>query len=329
MDEVLDRVALVDQLCSLLAEQYVFSDVAAEVAAVLRERSAAGRYAGTGEAELAAAVTHDLQSVNGDRHLRLQHSVAEVSEDGEWSEADLRQEVADNAGGIRRVERLPGNIGYLDLIGFLPAEFAGGAAAAAMTLLAGTEALLVDLRRSRGGDPAMVALLSSYLVDEPTHLNDLWSRADGSTVQFWTVPYVPGPRFGGTKPVWVLTAAATFSAAEEFAYNLQQLDRATVVGERTRGGAHPCSRVRVGRHLVATVPTMRALNPVSGTNWEGVGVAPDIEVPAADALPVALARALDHVLGLAPDGRREVLDEARQARAELPHSPPGPLPAGG
>lgn len=326
MEDPRDRAAQVELVCSLVTEHYVFPEVAAEVTAVLRDRSATGRYAGTTEEELAATVTRDLQSVNGDRHLRLQHSVAEVSEGGEWSEDDVRQEVAANAGGIRRVERLPGNVGYLDLIGFLPAEVAGGAAAAAMTLLAGTEALLVDVRRSRGGDPAMVALLSGYLVDEPTHLNDLWARADGSTVQFWTPPYLPGPRFGGTKPVWVLTAAATFSAAEEFAYNLQQLGRATVIGERTRGGAHPCGRYRVGAHLVATVPTMRAINPVSGTNWEGVGIAPDVQVPAAEAFPVALARALDHVLGL-PDCRRDVLDEARAARAELADGEP--TPAGG
>jgi C-terminal processing protease CtpA/Prc len=313
-----DRTALVERMCALLAEKYVFPEVAAEVAAVLRDRCATGHYAELGDEELTVAVTRDLQSVNGDRHLRLLLSVEEVSEGEEESEADLLREVAADAGGIRRVERLPGNVGYLDLIGFLPADLAGGAAAAAMTLLAGTEALIVDLRRSRGGDPAMVALLTSYLVDEPTHLNDLWRRADGSTIQFWTVPYVPGPRFGGTKPLWVLTASATFSAAEEFAYNLQQLGRATVVGERTRGGAHPCDRVRMGPHLVLTLPVMRALNPVSGTNWEGVGVAPDVEVPAAEALPVAVVRALDHVLGLPPGGRRTVLEEARRARAELP-----------
>lgn len=320
---------MIYEVCTLLGGRYVFPEVAAEVAAVLRDRCAAGDYADVADEDLAAAVTRDLQSVNGDRHLRLLHSAEEVSEGEEESEADLQREVAANAGGIRRVERLPGNIGYLDLIGFLPADLAGAAAAAAMTLLAGTEALLVDLRRSRGGDPAMVALLTSYLVDEPTHLNNLWSRGDGSTIQFWTLPYVPGPRFGGTKPLWVLTAAATFSAAEEFAYNLQQLGRATLVGERTRGGAHPCARIRVGRHLVLTVPTMRALNPISGTNWEGVGVAPDMEVPAADALPVALQRALDHVLGLAPGGRSEILEEARHARAQLRHRPTGPAPAHG
>jgi C-terminal processing protease CtpA/Prc len=160
-------------------------------------------------------------------------------------------------------------------------------------------------------------LLYSYLVDRPVHLNDIYSRADDSTTQFWTLPYVPGRRLGGHTPVWVLTSAATFSAAEEFAYDVQQHGRGLVVGERTRGGAHPCDQFRIDAHLVATIPVARSINPVSGTNWEGVGVSPDIEVPAADAYPVALRQALNHVLDLPADPGNEVHAEARQALTEL------------
>ena len=132
----------------------------------------------------------------------------------------------------------------------------------------------------------MVAFLCSHLFDgEPVHLNDLVDAGRRHPVrQFWTVPHLPGPRFGGSKPIWVLTSSTTFSAAEELAYDLQQLGRATMVGERTGGGAHPRDGFKLHPHLEATVPVKRAENPVSRTNWEGVGVEPDVAVPAADAL---------------------------------------------
>jgi C-terminal processing protease CtpA/Prc len=165
-----------------------------------------------------------------------------------------------------------------------------------MNFLANTDALIVDLRRNGGGDPAMVALISSYLfAGETVHLNDLYWREGDSTRQWWTLPYVPGRRFGDKKPVYVLTAKRTFSAAEEFTYNLKNLKRATIVGETTGGGAHPGGGRRINNHFGVWVPTGRAINPYSKTNWEGTGVTPDIDVPADHALKVAYVDALKKV----------------------------------
>ena len=126
----------------------------------------------------------------------------------------------------------------------------------------------------------------------------------------------PGRRFGPGKPVFVLTSGTTFSGGEELTYDLQQLGRATVVGERTRGGAHPVERFRIRGHLQATIPVARSLSPVSGGNWEGTGVLPDVAVPAAGALDAAYQRALVHVLSLGDDGARgETAAEARRALA--------------
>jgi C-terminal processing protease CtpA/Prc len=133
-----------------------------------------------------------------------------------------------------------------------------------------------------------VAFVCSYLLDERTHLNTQYARVGERYDQFWSLPYVPGARFGGTKPVYVLTSANTFSAAEELSYNLQQLGRATIVGETTRGGAHPREGWTVHPHLEASIPVGRSINPVSGTNWEGIGVRPDVPCPAAEALDRAL-----------------------------------------
>ncbi len=317
-----DRSTCVDTLCAQLARYYVFPDVAERVVAVLRERHGAGHYdAIEGDEEFAAAVTVDLQSVNGDKHLRLLYSVDPISEgddDETFDEAGYRAEVRLAAGGIAQVRRLDGNVGHLDVRSLPDATHAGQAVVSAMTLVAHTDALIVDLRRNGGGDPFTVALYCSFLFDEPTHLNDLYSRPDDSTYHSWTQQYLPGPKFGGTKPVFVLTSSYTFSGAEEFAYNLKTRGRATLVGERTRGGAHPGSRYRVDTHLKSAVPSGRAINPVTGTNWEGVGVEPDVEVSADDAFTIAYGRALDHVLALDADGpRRAVAKEAAEARAAL------------
>jgi C-terminal processing protease CtpA/Prc len=329
-----DRAAQLARLCELVTESYVFPEVAGQVVAVLRGQAGRGRYAGLDDEAFAAAVTEDLQSVNGDKHLRLHYRAQPLAEGEQPLDLDrYRAEAELNAHGFTRVERLPGNVGVCENRDLVAAAIAGPAATAALTLLAHTDALIIDLRRCPGGDPAQIALICSYLFDEPTHLNDIYNHTTGQTTQFWTLPYVPGPRFGGSKPVYVLTSRDTFSGAEELAYNLQTRDRATVIGERSRGGAHPCSRHRVAAHLQATVPYGRAVNPVTGTNWEGTGITPDLEVPADQAFDRAYRLALEHVLTLDTTGPRHSLaDEAREALAALPAVPAAaasnPAPAG-
>jgi C-terminal processing protease CtpA/Prc len=157
-----------------------------------------------------------------------------------------------------------------------------------MQTLEGTDAMIVDLRECHGGDPAMVVLSASWFFDgPPRHWNDMVRRLDGTTRQFWTAAWLPGARYVD-KPVYVLTAQQTFSAPESFAYELQQTRRATIVGETTGGGAHPVRGERLDDRFMIGVPFARAINPITRTNWEGTGVAPDVKVPAADALETAL-----------------------------------------
>ncbi|MGI5505893.1 S41 family peptidase [Lentzea sp. CA-135723] len=291
----------IELLCSQLASYYVFPDTANEIAKVLRARLEEGAYSTVDDDEaFAAAVTADLQSVNGDKHLRLLYSAEEVPETGQesaWDPVAYRKEAEQDAFGIRRLERLEGNVGLLELSLLHDAEIATPAIIAAMTLLAHTNALIIDLRNNGGGDPHTVALVCSYLFDEQVHLNDIYNRPEDTTHQFWTLPHVPGPKFGGKKPVYVLTSARTFSGAEELSYNLQQNERATLIGETTKGGAHPGDRYRVGPHLKSAVPNGRAINPISGTNWEGVGVVPHIQVPADEAFAVAYKKATSNQNG--------------------------------
>ncbi|MCM2411064.1 S41 family peptidase [Streptomyces sp. RKAG290] len=210
----------------------------------------------------------------------------------------MRRDFDTSLGGAPRVELLDGGIAVLELAPMLfPLEWAAEPLGAALTLASRAQALIVDLRANRGGDPDSVAFVCSYLLDERTHLNTMHWRGGERTEQSWSLPHVPGARFGGSKPLYVLTSESSFSAAEELAYDLQQLGRAVLVGERTRGGAHPCKGWTVHPHLEVTVPFGRAVNPVSGANWEGVGVQPDVPCAAAESLDRAHALALARLAG--------------------------------
>ncbi|MGW0766339.1 S41 family peptidase [Streptomyces sp. NPDC002676] len=287
---VADTAAVIEETARLVAEQYVFPEVGDRIAALLRRRLAEGAYDAGSAEELGARVTADLQSDNGDLHLRLMYHPDRVPEEqGEATLAEMRRRFDTSLGGVPRVELLTGGTALLELgPSLFPLAWSAEPLTAALTLVARADVLILDLRGNRGGDPETVAFVCSYLLDERTHLNTQYTRAGERYDQYWSLPHVPGARFGGTKPVYVLTSGNTFSAAEELTYNLQQLGRAVIVGETTRGGAHPREGWTVHPHLEVAIPVARSINPVSGTNWEGTGIRPDIACAAEDALDRAL-----------------------------------------
>ncbi|MEU0784149.1 S41 family peptidase [Streptomyces sp. NPDC006173] len=289
----LSPAPVIDETVRLLTEHYVFPEVAAELASLLRRRFAEGSYDVDSAEELGRLVTVDLRSVNGDRHLSLKYHAASVPEErGAAALAAMRRDFDNSLGGAPRVELLDEGVAVVELAPALfPLEWAAEPLTAALSLAASARALVLDLRANLGGDPDTVAFVCSHLLDERTHLNTMFWRDGGRLEQSWSLAHVPGRRFGGTGPVYVLTSDRTFSAAEELAYDLQQLGRAVIVGERTHGGAHPREGWTVHPHLEATIPVGRSVNPVSGTNWEGTGVVPDVACPAADALDRAHALA--------------------------------------
>jgi len=288
------KAAAIHTLFTALKESYVFPEVATKMEASILERQKRGDYEPiTSSREFAAKLTDHLQEISHDKHLRVNYSYRPIPERGphgppppEEMESQRRQAQFNNY-GFEKIERLRGNVGYVDFRAFLPPEVGADTAIAAMNFLAGTDAIIFDVRGNGGGHPAMVALITSFLFDaEPVHLNSLYWRPSDSTHQWWTLPYVPGKR-SPKKPVYVLTSRRTFSAAEEFTYNLKNLKRATIVGETTGGGAHPGGFRRLGEHFGAFLPSGRAINPISKTNWEGTGVEPDIKAEADQALKVA------------------------------------------
>lgn len=307
------RSAVIDAALKKLNDNYVFPETARKMEQAVRGRIANKEYDQITSARmLATTLQGHLQEVSHDKHLRVIYSAEPLPpernnrEPGPEETARQLEFLRTSNFGFEKVERLPGNIGYLDLRGFQPAEFGAETVVAAMNFLANTDALIIDLRRNGGGDPAMVALISSYLFGpEPVHLNDLYFRPNDSTRQWWTLPYVPGKRYGDKKEVFVLTSNRTFSAAEEFTYNLQNLKRATIIGETTGGGAHPGGPRRINEHFAIWVPSGRAINPISKTNWEGTGVKPDVDVPADQALRVAHIAAMNKVLARVTESERQ------------------------
>ncbi len=306
------RSEVIGELAESLREVYVFADKAEAMASAVESRLQGGSYAAeTAPEQLAARLTHDLRSVTDDKHLRVFELPPETHEH-EDDLARARRQYEERAWrenyGFRLVQVLDGNIGYLELKKFADPSVAGDTATAAMAMLAHSEALIIDLRQNHGGSPFMVQLLASYLLEEaPQHLVDQYVRSSDSTRQIHSLTWVPGKRLPEID-VFILTSIETFSAAEGFTYMLQNLKRATVIGERSAGGAHPVRVVSLGHGLAAAIPFARAINPITGTNWEGVGVEPDIEVPADDAFGVAYAKALEALAASAED---------RERRAEL------------
>jgi hypothetical protein len=353
-DEQMSGPQIVTKALALLRENYVFPDQAERIAAEIEARLAAGDYDGLDEITLTDRLTEHLQAASGDKHLRVRlgggppprgdgpgHGqpgprrdaaatgdgadrgrAAEDSDrpaDHEARQLKMRQRGRLGNFGVHRIERLDGNVGYLDVRGVAPPEFAGPAVAAAMELVAGTYALIIDLRRNGGGSPHGVALWCSYLFPErPTHFNDIFDASTGETHQFWSYPYLPGTRYLD-RPVYVLTSSRTFSGGEDFAYTLQSLGRAEVIGETTGGGAHPTRPFRISPAVHIGIPHARSISPVTGTNWQGTGVVPDTPTPADQAYDVAYAKALRHVVetcDLPP-----ITEGARSALAGLTVSP--------
>lgn len=292
---MLTSAQIIESALQRIVAGYVFPERALEVDRAIRGRLAAGEYDALSGAALCEAVTAHLQEVCPDKHLRLlwqdEPQSTEPADDDAGRAAFLALLRAENQ-GIRRFDHLDGNVAHLDIRRIADAGEGARAIGAAMELAAHSRALILDLRECLGGSPAGAAMWCSYFFpDDEVHLNDFYERSTDSTRQSWTLAHLPAPRYLD-RPVYVLTSAATFSGGEDVAYTLQAHGRAVVVGETTRGGAHPTDRHPVTEHITVTVPTARTINAVTGTNWEGVGVRPDRAVPAGRALEEAYEEAI-------------------------------------
>jgi hypothetical protein len=328
MDQILNvnpaiQAEIIQNLTSILKAEYVFPTIADEISILLQKHMEDGDYSSiTSGNAFASALTLHIREVNHDDHLvvkwhndPLPDQNGSLGQNQEWLEGWHQKAILDNF-GIHKVERLPGNVGYLDIYEFYFPDWGGETAIAAMNFLAHTNSLIIDLRNCRGGDPGMVSLISTYLFSaDRVHLNSLYWRKNDFTDQYWTLPYVPGLRYA-EKPVYLLTSKTTFSGGEEFAYNLKTRQRAILVGETTGGGANIGAPFRLHPHFDVFIPVGRSINPVTGTNWEGTGVTPDFTTTGEQAYQTAYSLALKAIIA-DPDVTKTLANEAQTALNEL------------
>ncbi len=314
-DRVIDarmQAEIIDSVTRSLNEIYVFPDMAKKMEKHLRKQYKKKAYKDiTSLTEFTQKLTEDLGEISHDRHLWVRFVPDEMMSmfegdtlTDEQKQRELEEKRRDNF-CFKEIKLLEGNIGYVDLRCFAGAADAGPTAIATMNFLAYTDAIIFDLRQNGGGSPSMIQLISSYFFPERVHLNSFYIRKSDSTKQFWTQAHVQGPRMSDVD-LYVLTSNYTFSAAEEFTYNLKSMERATIIGDTTGGGAHPIE-VKPFAHLSIgmSLPFGRAVNPVTGTNWEGTGIAPHIAVPQEQALDVGHLEALKKLLEKTEDADRK------------------------
>lgn len=311
------RTAVIEAVIASLNQAYVFPETAAEIEKGLRRLQQRGELDSLRSANaLARTLTERLKALaHGDQHLEVRyfaHAVPEPAQDGAASAAEQAAQALKmrrlNA-GFETVGRFRGNIGYLELRKFWRPKDVAPKLPAAMKLLADTDALIIDLRDCGGGDPDTVMLVASFLFDQATHLNDVYWRDENRLEARWTTATVQGDRYGGRRKIYVLISGETASGCEDLAYALKNAGRATLIGETTTGAAHAGSPKRLTEHFMMFVPTGRPVSPVTHTDWEGVGVTPDVKAPAATALKVAQVAALKGLIAAETDAAwREKLE---------------------
>ncbi|WP_158886248.1 S41 family peptidase [Rhodanobacter sp. L36] len=287
------RAEVIDAIVANLDRAYVFPDKAAAMATSLRAQLQHGDFDDISSAEtFADTLTDALQRDSHDKHLEVRYSedaIPPTFDQGD-SPADKTAELSEAKRfnfGFANVDRLPTDIGYIDLHQFGRKDQIATRVAASMTMMSDTKALIIDLRHCSGGDPEGVMLFASYLYDQPTHLNDVYWRDENRTEQRWTQASVVGTKYGEARPIYLLTSADTFSGCEDFAYALKNNRRAVLIGEITGGGAHAGAPHRLDAHFMMFVPSGRPISPVTHTDWENVGVIPNVESSAKKALVIA------------------------------------------
>jgi len=299
-----EKIQVIDSIAMFMSEKYVFPDKGTEMGELVKANLKAGNYDDIEDPdEFAQQLSEDLLTINGDRHIGVMYiperiamiKKAEADENNKELE-DLEKRYSEfNNFNFKEIRILPGNVGYLKFNSFMDASVAGPTAVAAMNFLAHTDALIIDMTENGGGSPSLIQLITTYFFPDSEHLNSFYIRDGDKIEQFWTLTHVPGERLTETD-LYVLTSSRTFSGAEEFSYNLKHLERATLVGETTGGGAHPVATYIINDNFMVRVPFGRAINPITETNWEGTGVSPHVQTSQADAFNTAYMMALDSLM---------------------------------
>ena len=307
------KAEIIDWFCTKLQDIYVLPEKAEEMVDVIQRQFKEGKYDDAADLKvLTRMLTSAARSVYPDKHLQVYYDPKAVdAENKPIDEAErlrrLKERWRMNNYGFKSLDHLEGNVGYLKMNEFADARWGRETAVAVMHFFSNCDALIIDLRDNRGGYGSMITLMLSYFFEESIHLGSRYMRQKNFTRQEWTTDYVDGPKMANMD-LYVLTSRRTFSAAEAFAFRLQCLKRAVVVGENTAGGGHTVESVTNAEYkIVARIPDSRALDPITGKGFEKVGVEPDVKVSRDEALDTAYVLALKNLSEKAQGERKKEL----------------------
>ena len=304
----------IERLSQLMNDFYVFPEVAKLTEEHLIAQLSEGHFdAFENDETFAAALTESVQAINKDKHMRIRKNRPYTAPEN--SPERMMEERLDQINrsrswnlGFNTVKILEGNVGYLDLRSFSGLENGKAIVDAYMKLMSRSDAVIIDLSKNGGGSPSMVQYLCSYFFDQKLHLNSLYYRETDEAIDFWTLDEVGGTKMPNV-PLFVLTSSKTFSGAEEFSYNMQTQKRATLVGQTTGGGANPGRSMGINENLGVFIPVGKAINPITKTNWEGVGVIPEVEA--------SIEETLDKAHELAKVAAEGYRDQTKEEYTEL------------
>ena len=330
-----EKAAVFETIEAAIKSKYVFEDRTDAINASLKELYHSGKYVELAEHEaFATALTNDLVKITSDKHFavvynpdliasrRARHDDAAEEQDSGETEAPPADDgaqidwnrwyaVKDNF-GFRRVEVLDGNIGYIKLNFFQPLDWVRTTIDSAMGFVANTNALIIDVTENQGGYRPTDAYFASYFFESrASEWISSFDRPSGETESTSMFEEVGGERYLN-RPLYVLVSENTFSLAEQFAYGLKHFGRATIIGQKSAGAAHAIDIAELNENFFLQVPVTRSIHPVTRTDWEGVGVLPDIEAPASTVSIHAHITALDRLIASTTvDRMKEVYVEIR------------------
>jgi hypothetical protein len=300
--------AVAQKLADELVSSFVYRDQAEAYAAMLKANAAAGRYDKGTRGELAKMMTGDLLAVHKDGHL---HVMLAPPPEPKGASEPRRGPPPGLPPLIQSAKTIAPGIGYIRFTAFLGTDEEKAAVAKWLAENKNDKVLIFDLRNHHGGGLDEQDEIFSYLYAKKTPLvkmavsKAVYDRNDsplepGRTLVFaaegdkmvGTHSAIPGEATPLRKAkVYVLVSNRTASAAEHFSLALKSSHRATLIGEATAGANHFGGGVPLNDHFGVWLPVGRTYDIKTGKDWEGDGIAPDIEVDPKQALVVALEKA--------------------------------------
>jgi len=281
-------VDTVKEVANLIEKHYILPEVAVEVANKLRIAAKAGEYSKYSDTplKLADALTKDIINYSQDKHFYIEY-INRKTEQINWIEQWLKKAPSKNF-GIKKIEILKGNVGYLAISSFYPLDIAKQSIKAAMELIQHTQGLILDLRKNGGGDESSTrAILATFLPEG--HEGPLFIESRKEKKLMGIPKKLDWSRYSQQKKLVIILNNRTFSAPESLAFSLQEMGRALVIGTNSAGGAHMTDApLTVSGGYEIGIPNKRPISKSTGENWEGTGVIPDIESNDMNALETAL-----------------------------------------